>query len=227
MAVREFEISAYSVVLLGNFNPVIFTPNWFEKWGLLTEDEAANAEVSVIHPDITRFAAGGLTVQVELNRFSASGTQSAIKIKDFVLKTFRDYLSHTPIRSIGINREVHYRLPNVGARVKLGRSLAPLAPWGEFGREMEEKPGKEVGGLLSITMHRQKEGTEIKGHVQATVQPSAIIPRNVGVFFQINDHSEALDESNSSEVILRLAGLFVRRVHQAKREDYRSGFDWD
>jgi hypothetical protein len=149
---REYEISAYSVVLLGNFNPTIFTPAWFEKYGLLTEDEAAAADVSVIHPNIARFSAAGLTVQVENTRFSTTGVVSAVQIKDFVLKTFRDYLSHTPLRMMGINREVHFKLANADARMRLGRSLAPLAPWGDWGKEIGQT--KEPGGMLSLTMHQ-------------------------------------------------------------------------
>lgn len=204
MAAREFEVSAYSIVLLGNFNPAIFTPSWFEKCELLTEDEAANAQVIVIHPDISRFIAGGLTIQVEVNRFAVTGTESPIRVKDFVLKTFRDYLNHTPIRSMGINREAHYKLPSAELRMKLGRALAPLAPWGKFAAEMESAPKGTDGGVISITMHAPKPPTDVRGHIQATIQPSAVVPRNLGVFFQTNDHSEAIDPVDSSDVILSL-----------------------
>jgi len=200
--VREYELSAYSIVLLGNFNPTIFTPSWFEKYDLLTEEEAANADLTVVHPEISRFVAAGLTIQVETNRFSASGTASAIQLKDFVLKTFRDYLNHTPIRSLGINREVHYKLPSAEARMKLGRALAPLDPWGEWGKEIDESKDSG-GGLISLTMHLAKEPDTVKGHTRVTIQPSAQIPRNAGVFFQVNDHSEVIEDNiNTTETVL-------------------------
>jgi hypothetical protein len=200
---REYEFSAYSIVLLGNFNPTIFSPAWFEKYELITEEEATNAEVTVIHPDVASFSAAGLTIQVETNRFVATGTISSIQLKDFVLKTFRDYLSHTPVRSMGINREVHYKLPSADARMKLGRSLAPLDPWGDWGKLIGDS--KEPGGMLSITMHQQGLSDRPKGHVQATIQPSARIPRMAGIFFQVNDHFEiAENTANGSEIILDL-----------------------
>jgi hypothetical protein len=215
---REYELSAYSIVLLGNFNPTIFTPSWFEKYELITEEEAASAVVTVIHPDISRFAAAGLTIQVETNRFAATGTVSAIQLKDFVLKTFRDYLNHTPIRSMGINREVHFKLASADARMRLGRSLAPLEPWGEWGEMIKGSDSKDPGGMLSITMHQSGLSDRPKGHIQATIQPSSSIPRAAGVFFQINDHFESGDtDTNGSEVILDLLDkLFEKSVARSE-----------
>ena len=43
----EPEISGVGVVLLGDFNPAIFTPAWFALHGLLPESAADNAELQI------------------------------------------------------------------------------------------------------------------------------------------------------------------------------------
>ena len=46
----EPEISGASVVLVGNFNPAILTPAWFELNGLLPEGTAEGADLHLAHP---------------------------------------------------------------------------------------------------------------------------------------------------------------------------------
>ena len=45
----EPEISGVSVVLLGDFNPAIFTPAWFALHDLLPESVADDADLRIAH----------------------------------------------------------------------------------------------------------------------------------------------------------------------------------
>ena len=51
----EPEIGGVDVVVGGDFNPAIFTPAWFVLHDLLPGNVADNAQVQVIHPQITEF----------------------------------------------------------------------------------------------------------------------------------------------------------------------------
>ena len=51
----EPEVGGCGVVLVGHFNPLIFSPSWFAKNGIVGEEEASAADVSVIHPEIAAF----------------------------------------------------------------------------------------------------------------------------------------------------------------------------
>jgi hypothetical protein len=190
---REYDVASTSIVLLGSFNPSIFSPAWFGRYSLLSDEEVAAAKVGVIHPDLTQFEVDWLAIHVQSDRFQARTRISPVQIRDFVLKTFEDYLPHTPIHSLGINREAHYKLPSSEHRMRLGRKFAPLAPWGEWGQEIER--GEQPGGLLSLTMIQPRSGSP-KGHLQVTVQPSSLIPRKVGVVFQVNNHFEVASRVN-------------------------------
>ncbi|HEB80754.1 MAG TPA: hypothetical protein ENI71_02630 [Chromatiales bacterium] len=44
-----------AIVLLGNFNPRIFRPDWFGKHCLIGEAEADAASIEIIHPEICIF----------------------------------------------------------------------------------------------------------------------------------------------------------------------------
>ena len=54
----EAERGGCSIVLLGGFNPTIFTPEWFARYDIATEAEKNDSEITVIHPDISNFRLG-------------------------------------------------------------------------------------------------------------------------------------------------------------------------
>lgn len=214
---KDFEISSYSVVLLGRFNPSIFTPSWFEINDLLTKSEVANAEIEVIHPDVSRFVADWLTLYVDTERFSASTTQPPIQLRDFIVKLFRDYLNHTPVHSLGINREVHYKFTDPKTRLKLGRALAPTEPWGEWGKKIDEGNPDLPSGVMNVTMRELKPSTGTPGYTQVIIQPSPRIPGLTGVFLQVNDHYELSDKRDvlgSNAVISLLEEKFDESIER-------------
>ena len=69
---RERDIYSLSIVLIGNFNPVIISPCWLASKGLIREIEAETARVDVIHSEVTKF---------ELDWFSFESTQARIDFK--------------------------------------------------------------------------------------------------------------------------------------------------
>ena len=105
----EPEITGASLVLLGNFNPSIFTPAWFG-WHKLLPDRAVDvAELKIAQPQITAFRADWLELQTVPERFYISTTQPPfVRLQDLGVRVFREKLSHTPVHSMGINRQVHF-----------------------------------------------------------------------------------------------------------------------
>ena len=49
------EIETFSIVFVGDFNPVILQPFWLANKGLIRESEATNAKVEVIHNEVVKF----------------------------------------------------------------------------------------------------------------------------------------------------------------------------
>ncbi|MCY3930504.1 MAG: hypothetical protein OXH70_02180 [Acidobacteria bacterium] len=145
----EPDISTVSVVLLGSFNPAIFTPAWFGLEGLLPRTTVESAELGVAHPNVTQFDAEWLKLRVRPDKFVVETSQApTIRVSDLVVRTFREKLPHTPIKALGMNREVHFRVQSLAERDRIGRKLAPTAPWGEWGSSLEPD-GDHWGNDLS------------------------------------------------------------------------------
>ena len=117
----EPEISSVDVVLLGKFNPAIFTPAWFALHEVLPRGVAENADLKVAHSQLLLFSTEWLQIQVTPDRFQAETQQDPhVRLRDFVIRVFKELLFHTPIEAFGINRSVHFRAPTPAARDRVG-----------------------------------------------------------------------------------------------------------
>ena len=185
----EPEISGVSVVLLGEFNPAIFTPAWFAMHGLLPESAAESAMLEVAHQRVTAFSTDWLRLEVTHNRFSINTLQAPyIRLRDLVARVFKEHLYHTPLNAFGINRDVHFQVSSLTVRDRMGRTLAPVEPWGTW-RHALGLDG-ESGGMTSLTMSQNDpEGRPKGGRINVKVEPSNRIGQGrLGVYVQVNDH---------------------------------------
>ncbi len=200
----EPEIDGVSIVLVGNFNPAIFTPAWFALCDLLPKTVVDGANLQVAHPEITHFQTDWLNLQVTIEKFSAETLLAPhIRVRDLVVRVFKEYLYHTPLRAFGINRNVHFRVRDFSASDRIGRTLAPVEPWGTWGRRLGTKGHQ--GGMISLTMTQATvEGRPADDQVNVTVQPSnRILEDAPGVYVGVNDHYTA-GETDGREMGRRL-----------------------
>ena len=200
------DISACSIVLLGQFNPAIFHPAWLQSKNI--EQKQASTEGDLIaHRDVASFTIDARTYLIRTDRFQLE-TRSLpwVSILDITTRIFGEHLSHTPIVAIGVNRTVHFKLPDVSSRIRLGRKLAPIEPWSEFGREMDTDNINLTGGLQSLTMRRKSvvEGSAIETNV--TIEPSVRVEGNTAVYMHINAHHALRDlpAGHGSELAMSL-----------------------
>ena len=185
----EPEIAGVSLVMLGHFNPAIFTPAWFGWNELLPEKTVKIAGTKIVHPQIAIFEADWLNLHVQPESFQINTTQAPyIRLRDLAVRVFRENLPHTPLRILGINRDIHFSVRSLDERDRLGRLLAPVEPWGDWGQELE--PDGKHGGMASLTMRQvNPEGRPPGGQINVTVEPSNRIGQDrPGVYVQVNDH---------------------------------------
>ena len=215
----EPEITSVSLVMVGNFNPSILTPAWFAWRGLLPESTIDIADLKVALPQITMFEAEWLNLQVIPERFSVSTTQAPfVRLRDLVVRIFREHLPHTRVGAMGINREVHYLVNSFSVRDQIGRLLAPTKPWGEWGKKLE--PDGNHGGMTSLTMAQvQPEGRPSGGHISVTVEPSRRVGEGrTGIYVRVNDHYEVENperEGATSEIVTLLEDNFDESLWRA------------
>ncbi len=215
----EPEIASVSLVVLGRFNPAIFTPAWFGWNGLLPEKTVKIAGTKIVHPQIAIFEADWLNLHVQPESFQINTTQAPyVRLRDLAARIFRDHLPHTPLRVLGINREVHFSVRSFSVRDQLGRLLAPVEPWGDWGRELE--PDGEHGGMASLTMRQvNPQGRPLGGQINATVEPSNRIGQGrLGVYVQVNDHYTIEDvesQMGTSSIVDLLEDNFDESLRRA------------
>ncbi len=177
MAEWTCEIEGTSIVLLGNFNPSIFHPAWLAANNLIRADEAETAKIGIIAPQVAQFTVDWINLEVTQERFLASTTDSAHyePLRDLVLGIFT-LLEHTRFNKMGINRDMHYRIPSLERWHGFGDLLVPKSIW----EQVIPKPGLKsltVQGIQSETPHAE---------VNVKVEPSTQV--HPGVYISINNH---------------------------------------
>ena len=184
----EPEVGRVSVVLLGSFNPAIFTPTWFAWHEILPRSAAEAAQVEVVHRQLTVFGFDWLQLEVSGDRFSVETSLAPhIRVRDLVVRVFKEHLHHTPLKAFGINRSVDFRVRSTGQRDRMGKKLAPAEPWGDCGLALSL--GDEGNGLRSLTMTQIcPDGRGDGDQINITVEPSKQIEDGIGVYVRVNDH---------------------------------------
>ena len=203
----EPEIGGCTIVLLGAFSPLAFSPKWFAINGIVSNEQAEAAQVTVLHNELSVFRIGKFSFAIEENRFSADTTEAPwIDLCDLVSKTFSDFLPFTPINQMGINRLVHFSVGSEDKRNRIGNVLAPLEPWGKWGKEIANAPPTSRGGVTNLTMLQKVTHDDYRGHFQITIQPSGRLKGNVGIYAQTNDHYDVgpLDATGGCGSIMKL-----------------------
>ena len=179
MSLPKIASEGISIVLVGSFNPGIFQPAWFAAQDLIRSEEADEAEIELVRPEISAFRLEWLHMQVLHERFIATTDRTASfeVLRDFVVGTF-SVLEHTPVTKLGLNYDRHFEMKSEEAWHKLGRRLAPRSHW---------EQGLKEPGLRSMTMQGVRPD-ELGGAIFVKVEPSVKV--KFGVYVSLNDHYE-------------------------------------
>lgn len=187
----------HDIVLVGNFNPAIFQPAWFQANDMLSESQAENAQIELIHAQAAVFELDGIKLRILPDRFSITTEQEKYDtvIRDLLLGAF-SILSHTPMSMMGINRSMHYRLESTEAWHEAGHKLAPKGLW----EGILEKPG-----MLGLSMQGEMpEHDKVREVLNVKIEPF----KEAGpcLRFEVNDHYETKEkeDANGSEVLMSI-----------------------
>ena len=201
-----------SIVLIGNFNPYIFSPAWFWKVGLFTEQQCRASDIEVIHNEITIFSMEDQTFNVQPTRFHATASKEPfLRMSELVHELFSRILPYTPLQKLGINYQVNFHLQNAAQRVALGRRLAPIEPWGDWGKTMETKDPARTGGLANLTMQEAAPSDRKKGVRRVSIEPLSKDETRRGVTMGVNDEFEVEKwphEEGATEIMSYLEDRF-------------------
>lgn len=205
------QIDRARIILLGDFNPAIFRPEYLAQRGMIGETES-DVPVKLHNQQELVFETVRFGIHVSLERFEIFSIANHFDhVRDFVVSCFGEFLPHTPAHSMGISRFVHFDAGSFEARDHVGSRLAPKNAWGEWGekiensRKLEDK--RKRGGMTSITMDRRDLMFEEHNvHVRARVEPSIKMVES-GIFVDVISHFDLLHgqvQNASSSAIVRV-----------------------
>ncbi len=177
-APAERYTSEIAIVLVGNFNPIVFQPAWFANQKLLRSAETEKADVNIIHPDVVSFSSDWLSLQVTRERFTALTTSEPHKshLRDFVAGTFTK-LQHTPITQLGVNCTRSITFENELDWHDFGHYFAPKTPWGD---DLKDP------GMLQVSI-RSNRPDQYAGEMNLSTHFAG----NLKASIKINDHFDS------------------------------------
>lgn len=167
-----------SVVLLGDFNPAIFHPQWLVHNELISSGIAEAAKEVSCQSEFSTFEVDNMKLFVEKERFGLTTKDvSMLPVFRDTVKGIFTLLEHTPLKALGLNYDFRYSMPDDESWHRLGHTLAPKeCCWDS----LLEKPGMAA---LAI---RGSRGEVPESRVDIRVNP--IWDEKNGVFIGINQH---------------------------------------
>jgi len=185
------ELEGWGVVFLGSFNPGIFHPLWLEKFKLVSREEAAKAELRIVQPEVSSFRVGLVDVYVRPDKFQLDATDPTAMplVRDIAIGAFK-ILDHTPIRMMGINRMMHFKMASVDAWHAVGHTLVPKDIWKDLNLQSP--------GTLDVFIEGHRPGSPAKAF-NVKVEPSKRV--TPGVFIMANEHFEGSDKASSQQLV--------------------------
>lgn len=217
------DILTSSIVVIGDFNPVIFSPDWLEKNKLIGESDASKAREgsqgreTIISRQVTTFETEWFTLQVLENKFTlTSKGVLSLSFKDLAVGIFQ-LVSHTPVKAIGINFIAHFKLSSWEEQHKIGDAIAPKDIWDSLFKDT-------FAGLEQIVIRIQQGSrdkvVDTKDEKRITVQPSRLFKYGVNLSF--NDHHEfSTSEENDLTPAEQVAMIIDEQMDSTQKDAVR------
>jgi hypothetical protein len=163
---------------------------------LLSQRYTDAAKIGIIRPEVTIFSIEWCRIEVTEDRFAVGTTHEAYfeRLAELVIKTFR-ILEHSPIRVMGINYDVHFRVESEEKWHEFGHKLTPKGIWAR----MFDNPG-----MRSLTIEESIRPDGYEGRIQVKVEPS--IQLHPGIYISVNDHYETKEKNKvlASKLIITI-----------------------
>jgi hypothetical protein len=139
-----------------------------------------------VHPEIALIDGEWFNLQSTKELFQIETSEAPfVRIADLSAKLFGNFLLHTPIWQLIVGRVVHFSAGTESVQHLIGRTLAPVEPWGWWGEEIEHS--KTRGGLAHLAMEANSDDPPFQRVVSTTIQPSAKVRPGIGIHMEVHD----------------------------------------
>ncbi|SEL97027.1 hypothetical protein SAMN04487770_12229 [Butyrivibrio sp. ob235] len=191
---RKFYSS--SIVLIGDFSPMMFQPYWFKHCEILNDEEFnAIKEMgkTIISDHLTVFETENLAFNIEEKRFTIIAKKEPFEIMLDTFDRIQEKLDSVLIKKFGINFSFHVDLESMENFKTFGDVIAPKQYWHTL-FEGDKDTTETTNGLASITMRKQTDF----GVINVKLESSAIFTH--AVFFNFNFHFD-VDTKESFDIL--------------------------
>ncbi len=191
MSEHQIQQKIISIVLLGDFNPAIFHPQWLAFNELVSKESANVAKNMSCQSEFSAFEIDGMHYQVDQQRFGlTTKDESQVPILLDTVKGILTLLEHTPLQAIGLNYDFRYSMADVQSWDRLGHTLAPKDHWSKLLAD----PG------MAGVMIRGARPEVPAARLDIRVNP--IMDGKNGVFIGVNQHYR-FDDLDSTAIAQR------------------------
>lgn len=204
-----------NIVLIGNFNPKIFHPEWFIRKNIVEEWDYSGDDLANLG-DLTKFTLpGDISIEVLLNRFTIRSPLASnhLLLKDILIGTFNS-LPECPITQMGMNYITTVNIPNTKQWAGFGKNFAPMEPWEDSLEYIKDIPKEKLKdkGLWEIVMHFPRID-KYHGHIRPKI--NAVDGVKQVLQFGINDHID-LDPQTAENLIEIINGNWEESLSRSK-----------
>jgi hypothetical protein len=201
----SIEAEEASIVFVGSFNPAIFHPQWLLRNELIPEDDISGAKVEIVHNDISKFSLEWLGIDVLRNKFIARTNDPSkfSPLKDLMISIFK-ILEHMPIKQMGLNLIITYKVDDESSWHKIGDTLVPKSIW-------EMTLPKRIG-MKSVELNCPRPDA-LRGEINVIVTP--LRDKFLGVVFNVNNHIEIKFEQDQKKLELDVPTILSENWDQA------------
>jgi hypothetical protein len=169
-----------SIVLVGDFDPLLLVPQWFISNQLLPQEDAVeNLAIEIIYKDLTRFTLPNISIEIQPGRMILRSDNESL---DFMIVDLAvgvlTIQSKIEVTAVGLNLHEDYKFEDADVWNGVGDMLAPKDIW------YEASPESPKAGLSNLQIQVSKKKGE-RGVYNFSV---AWLERQGWTRFQTNDH---------------------------------------
>lgn len=200
MSAPQLAEDRVSIVIRGRYQPSSITPAWLRERELLGDAEVADTTYELLIPNqAVIFQAGWLRCQVQAESLELHTEQQAEaeRLRDLAVGIIKGF-HEIPVALLGINRMMHFSVPNREMWHRIGDRLVHNEIWDDV---------LDLAGMRSVTFWTVRPDS-YAGRIQIQVEPSLRFPP--GVFLAYNDHYDlttVASQPTSREEADRLAAV--------------------
>lgn len=195
---KYLQVEDRSIVIIGDFTPVLFQPYWLQSKNIIGELAAKTAKVDIISNEFSQFhIEGWLDFTVTRNKMQLKTRQNPYfqTMKDIVIQIL-SLIKNTPVIAIGLNYMYYLGLQNKRNYYKIGDQLASLSRWDNLlkrptlGNMIIRGDIDENRCITQIDIHPSEEEIKIDFGIAAHINNHFSYPNmNSDIVSQIaNDH---------------------------------------